>query len=153
MRLRECEVIYRTSNHPGVGRTIQCALDVQLLMQSLGAPYRATESMWVVLIGTRNHVHSIHECARGSTDRVALALADIFRAAIIVGAIGIIAVHNHPSGDPAPSADDLAFTTRMRRGGVLLDMKVLDHIILGNDTYFSMCEAGGQWWPPLPPEI
>lgn len=152
MRLRECEVVYRTKNLPGLKRTIQSSEDVYLLMRALDGPCRAAESMWAVLIGARNNVLAVHECARGGVAHVALDLVDLFRAAVIVGASGVIAVHNHPSGDPAPSAEDLAFTTRMRRAGALLGIKVLDHVVIG-DTYFSMLDAGGHWWPSLPPEI
>src|SRR3989442_1556272 len=67
---------------------------------------------------------------------------EVFRSAILAGAAGIIVAHNHPSGDPTPSADDRSVTRQMVEAGRLLDLPVYDHVILGGDTYMSFAEAG-----------
>jgi DNA repair protein RadC len=66
----------------------------------------------------------------------------VFRVAISEAAAGIIVVHNHPSGNPAPSADDRAVTRQLVEAGRLLDVPVYDHVIIGAEGYFSFAEAG-----------
>lgn len=67
---------------------------------------------------------------------------EVFRAAIIAGAASIVLAHNHPSGDPKPSADDRAVTDQLVAAGRLLDIPVHDHIICGNGCYISFAESG-----------
>src|SRR5947199_97142 len=67
---------------------------------------------------------------------------EVFRAAIAEAAAGIIVVHNHPSGDATPSADDRAVTRQLVDAGRLLDLPVYDHVIVGGDRYVSFAEAG-----------
>ncbi len=68
---------------------------------------------------------------------------EVFRLAIIHGAAGLIVAHNHPSGDPAPSADDKAVTAQLVEAGRLLDIPIYDHVIIGDDgRFFSFAEAG-----------
>jgi DNA repair protein RadC len=67
---------------------------------------------------------------------------ECFRAAIIAGAVAVILVHNHPSGDPTPSADDRAVTEQLVAAGKLLDIPVHDHVIIGQGRYTSFAEAG-----------
>jgi DNA repair protein RadC len=67
---------------------------------------------------------------------------EVFRAAIAEAAAGIIVVHNHPSGDPTPSAEDRAVTRQLAEAGRLLDLPLYDHVILAGDTYLSFATAG-----------
>ena len=67
---------------------------------------------------------------------------EVFKAAIQQAAASIILVHNHPSGDPTPSKEDIEVTARMVQVGRVMDIPVLDHIILGNDNYISLKEKG-----------
>src|SRR5437773_692852 len=67
---------------------------------------------------------------------------EVFRAAIAEAAAGIIVVHNHPSGDPTPSADDRAVTRQLVDAGRLLDLPVYDHVVVAGDRYVSFAEAG-----------
>lgn len=67
---------------------------------------------------------------------------EVFRAAIVESAAGVIVVHNHPSGDPTPSADDEAITRQLVEAGRLLDMPVYDHVIIGGNDYVSFAERG-----------
>ena len=67
---------------------------------------------------------------------------EVFKAAIQQTAASMILVHNHPSGDPTPSKEDIATTRRIVEAGKLMDIPVLDHIILGNNKYISLKEKG-----------
>jgi len=69
---------------------------------------------------------------------------EVFKPAILLNACAIIAVHNHPSGDPTPSAEDRTLTTRLREAGDLLGIRLLDHLILGDDRLYSFADQG---WP------
>ena len=69
---------------------------------------------------------------------------EVFKPAILLNACAIIAVHNHPSGDPTPSPEDRTLTTRLREAGDLLGIRLLDHLILGDDRLYSFADQG---WP------
>ena len=69
---------------------------------------------------------------------------EVFKPAILLNACGIIAAHNHPSGDPAPSAEDRVLTARLRQAGEVIGIALLDHIILGDDRLYSFADFG---WP------
>jgi DNA repair protein RadC len=69
-------------------------------------------------------------------------VAEIFKTAIRRNATNIIIIHNHPSGDPTPSPDDIAITRAIIQAGELLDVKLLDHIIVGNGKFVSLKERG-----------
>jgi len=67
---------------------------------------------------------------------------EVFKAAILANAAAIIVAHNHPSGDPTPSGEDLAITQRLKQAGELLGIALLDHVILGHESYHSLADAG-----------
>jgi DNA repair protein RadC len=69
---------------------------------------------------------------------------EVFKSAILLNTCGIIAVHNHPSGDPAPSPEDRTLTTRLREAGDVLGIRLLDHLILGDNRLYSFADQG---WP------
>jgi DNA repair protein RadC len=78
----------------------------------------------------------------GSTSYAYVSPKDILRTALERNASLIVLLHNHPSGDPAPSSDDIRVTDRIRKGAQLLDLKLCDHIIIGDNRYFSFAEHG-----------
>jgi DNA repair protein RadC len=80
--------------------------------------------------------------ALGGLTACAISPADVFRLVLKEPAAAVIFVHNHPSGEPTPSADDVSVTERLRKAGALLGVSVLDHVILGRDTHFSFLDAG-----------
>lgn len=146
MRLRECEVVYRTRSVNGLtARTVQSSETVYAVMGPI-ARDRACESLWAVMLDARSRITAVHEVARGGVASVAVTAADVFRAAVITGATAIVLVHNHPSGETAPSGEDLSFTERLIEAGKLLGVSVLDHVIIGADGYCSMLDAG---YPPF----
>jgi DNA repair protein RadC len=67
---------------------------------------------------------------------------EVFKVAMLANAACVVLAHNHPSGDPTPSPDDVALTDRLVRAGELLGVKVLDHLILGDEAYYSFKEKG-----------
>ncbi len=100
------------------------------------------EELRVMLLDTRNRVQHIETVYRGSVNSSQVRIAEIFKAAIRRNASNVIVVHNHPSGDPTPSPDDIAITRAILQAGELLDVKLLDHIIVGNGRFVSLKERG-----------
>jgi DNA repair protein RadC len=100
------------------------------------------ENFLVLLLNSRNKVLGVYEAARGSVAGVEVHPQDVFRAALVAGARAIIVIHNHPSGEADPSDDDHALTKRLQKAGEVLGVSVLDHIILGDDSYVSFADRG-----------
>ena len=102
----------------------------------------AVEEFHVLALGSQSHVKGDLLITRGILNSSLVHPREVFRAAIAEAAAGIIVVHNHPSGDPTPSADDRAVTRQLVDAGRLLDVPVHDHVIVGGERYMSFAEAG-----------
>jgi DNA repair protein RadC len=105
------------------------------------------ESLRVILLDTRYHLLRMEEISLGSVNESIAHPRDVFRPAVISSAYAVIVVHNHPSGDPSPSQSDHSLTRRLVEAAELLQIKLLDHIIIGapaegRASYFSFKEAG-----------
>ena len=99
------------------------------------------EHLRVLLLNTRNQVLAMHEVYHGNVNTAVVRIGELFREALRQNAPCIIIVHNHPSGDPAPSSDDVAMTRQAIEAGELLDIEVLDHIIIAHGKFVSMKET------------
>jgi DNA repair protein RadC len=107
----------------------------------------------VIALDARNAILSDVEIARGWLTGVDVHPREVFRPLIRLAAAGAVVAHNHPSGDPSPSADDLAVTRRLRRAGNLVGIPVLDHVVIGAGGYASIgdllgtedCDWEGEW--------
>ena len=100
------------------------------------------EELRVVVLNTRNAVLAIETVYRGNVSTALVRVGELFRDAIRQHAAGLILVHNHPSGDPAPSPDDLHLTAEAVAAGRLLDVPVLDHLIIGHEAFVSLRDRG-----------
>ena len=101
------------------------------------------ETFWMVALDVRNTMIDAVDVARGSLTSVEVHPREVFRAAIRVAAAGIVLVHNHPSGDPTPSADDIALTRRLKHDGDMIGIPVVDHVVIGSNGYRSIVEVCG----------
>jgi DNA repair protein RadC len=95
----------------------------------------------ILCMSTKRRVIAYHEVSRGTLDATLVHPREVFKAALLANAAAIILTHNHPSGDPSPSADDVQLTRRLVDAGALLGVDVLDHIIVGDGRYYSFKEA------------
>lgn len=111
----------------------------QYLMPLFGA--RSTEQFGVVLLDTKHRVIRSAIIARGTGNACIVQPRDVFREAALGGASAIAVFHNHPSGDPTPSPDDRELTRRLASAGVLMGIDLVDHIVLGDQRYYSFREA------------
>jgi DNA repair protein RadC len=96
------------------------------------------EHLRVILLSTRNQVMAVSQAYQGNVSMAVVRVAELFREAIRQNAPAVVFVHNHPSGDPSPSADDVIFTEAAVNAGKLLQIDVLDHIIIGDRKIYSM---------------
>lgn len=100
------------------------------------------EHFIVLCLNTKNEIIARKTISIGTLDQALVHPRDVFRFAIKNNAARIIAVHNHPSGNPEPSENDKTVTKRLIRSGDILGVEILDHIIVGNDSYVSLRERG-----------
>lgn len=119
--------------------TIRTAQDVvNLLMPEMR--YLDREEFRVLLLNTRNQVLAIRTISAGTLNASLVHPREVFREAISRACNSLICAHNHPSGDPTPSPDDIALTRRLREAGRLIDIEVLDHVIIGSGRGVSLRE-------------
>lgn len=100
------------------------------------------EELRVIMLDTRNRVIRIHTCYRGSLNSAQIRVGELFKEAIRNNAAAVVVVHNHPSGDPTPSPDDVAVTRAIVQAGKLMDIDVLDHVVVGDGRFVSLKERG-----------
>ncbi|HZU87471.1 MAG TPA: DNA repair protein RadC [Anaerolineaceae bacterium] len=100
------------------------------------------ENLWVLLLDTRNRVLSVEKLYVGSLNASTVLVAEVFRPAIQKNAASIIVAHNHPSGDPTPSPEDLNLTRSLVQAGKLMDIEVLDHLVIGQGKFISLKQQG-----------
>lgn len=104
--------------------------------------YLDREQFRIVLLDAKNHVLGVKTVSVGSLSSSIVHPREIFKEAIARSSAAIILVHNHPSGDPTPSQEDLEVTRRLVEAGRLLGIEVLDHIVVGDNRYVSFKEKG-----------
>jgi len=100
------------------------------------------EHLRALLLDTRHQVLKMHDVVRGSVNSAQVRIAEIFREAVRVNAVALILAHNHPSGDPTPSAEDIALTRQAQEAGRLLDIAVLDHLVIADNRFVSLKARG-----------
>jgi DNA repair protein RadC len=100
------------------------------------------EELRVVLLNAKNAVLKVVTVYQGNVSASLVRVGELFRDAVRISAAGVILVHNHPSGDPTPSPDDLHLTAEALAAGRLLDIELLDHLVVGHDTFVSLRDRG-----------
>ena len=96
----------------------------------------------MLLLNTKNHILAMPTVSVGSLSASIVHPREVFQTAIQYAAAAMILLHNHPSGDPSPSREDIAVTERLVKAGKIMDIPVLDHIILGDNKFISLKEKG-----------
>lgn len=132
-----------TEHRMGVGLPdpIRSAADVLPMLEDLQA--RDRETFVCIHLNVRNQVNAMEVIAVGCLGQTLIHPREVFKAAVLRNSAGIILAHNHPSGNPDPSTDDLAMTKRIVAAGELLGIEVLDHLIVSaSGRYMSMKEKG-----------
>ena len=104
--------------------------------------HETKEHFAVLLLNTKNHILAMPVISQGSLTASVVHPREVFEAAVRHSAASMILLHNHPSGDPSPSREDIAVTERLVKAGQIMDIPVLDHVIIGNDSFASLKEKG-----------
>ena len=107
-----------------------------------GLPLCDQEELWVAALDTKNRVLNLAKVYRGNVNSVTIRSGELLRDAIRVNATAIILAHNHPSGDPTPSPEDIGITRNIRQAAGLLQIDLLDHLIVAPGRYVSLKERG-----------
>lgn len=100
------------------------------------------ERFYAAHLDAQNRVCGVELVSQGTATSCLVTPREFYKSAILANATGLIAVHNHPSGIPAPSADDRAITRQLVEAGRILDIPLYDHVIVGDEAYWSFAEAG-----------
>jgi len=129
------------SAQPGERPLVRSPEDIANLLQAEMA-FLEQEELRVVLLNSKNQVLSTPQLYKGSVNTSQVRVSELFRDAVRENCPALIVVHNHPSGDPTPSPEDIQITEQMVSSGKLLDIEVLDHIIIGQQGYISLKERG-----------
>lgn len=130
--------IYREANMPAT--YIRSPQDMVEYCRDL--QHQTQEFFKVIHLSTKSSVICEHIVAKGTLNAALVGPREVFSKAVKIAAHSVILIHNHPSGDPAPSQEDVEVTKRMVEAGKILDIAVLDHIIMGNGRYVSLKEKG-----------
>jgi DNA repair protein RadC len=143
MRVRELEIRYRTRPESfalDAGKPLNYPRDaVEFFRRVL--EHEPVEVMGLLCVSTKLHVLCYHEVSRGDLSSAPAHPREIFKAAILANAAGIVLAHCHPSGDPTPSLEDRVLTKRLYECAQILQIDFLDHLVIGHDgRYYSFRE-------------
>lgn len=122
-------------------RLILSSKDIYELMQPLIGALR-NEEFWVVAINNASRIIKKVQVSVGGIDQTSADVRLIMRVLIDTGASQFAAVHNHPSGNPKPSNDDRKLTEQLKKAAALFNIRMMDHVIITNDGYYSFCDEG-----------
>src|SRR6185436_13734204 len=123
------------------GAQVTCSADVQAHFGPLLAD-EMREIFYALLLDTKNRLISKVRISEGSLGASLVHPREAFRPAVREAAASVLFLHNHPSGDPAPSPEDRRVTDRLKRVGELLGIPVLDHVVVGREKYYSFADSG-----------
>ena len=133
--VKECEILY---DH----KRLKGAKMVYDLLQAIGLHEKAQEEFHSFYLDTKHHVIGMEMISKGSINATIIHPREVFKGALLANAHAIIIAHNHPSGDVEPSNADKNVTTMLVDAGKLLDVKVIDHVIIGSKGgFFSFSES------------
>lgn len=106
------------------------------------ANVKAEEHSWIIALDTKINIRGVFEVSHGTINGAIISPREIFTRLCLCGAVSFIMVHNHPSGDVMPSYEDIKVTSRLKEAGTLMGIELVDHIIIGNDDFYSMRQSG-----------
>ena len=101
---------------------------------------KTQEEFWLICLDAKNRIIGAFQVSIGTTYQSVISTKDIFQRAILCNAVRIIVAHNHPSGDATPSKEDIDATKKIQKAGELMDIKLIDHIICGEDECISLAQ-------------
>lgn len=113
-----------------------------ILIDVLDLPSESVEKFGIINLDVKNRINGIHVLSVGMLSSTIVHPREVFKAAMMNNASSIILFHNHPSGDPTPSNEDIEMTKRIKNAGEIMGISVIDHIIVGDFCFSSLKELG-----------
>ena len=141
MQIREVCVQYKETEIP-LSRGESFRSSRQIFEAFRSQAFEPVETFRVLFLDGKNRMLFFEDVARGILTSCLVHPREVFFTAVRLRCAGLITLHNHPSGDPTPSAEDREITRRLRESGKLTGIRVLDHIILTEDSYYSFADEG-----------
>jgi len=120
---------------------VKTARNAYTLMQPV-LTNKLVEEFWVILLNSQSRVIKVHQVSKGGLSKASVDPRLVFKQCFLYNAVGLILVHNHPSGNTTPSPSDVDITKRLSSAAKVLDLKILDHIIFTDEDYFSFADEG-----------
>lgn len=131
-----------STNYPNLSYAIKSPEDAANLGKQFMRIHEETEEyLYLICLNTKNKVIGVFELTHGTVNSSLFSVREVFQKALLANAVSIILMHNHPSGDPTPSRQDIEVTKRTSEAGSLIGVELLDHIVVG-DWYCSLKEKG-----------
>ena len=115
---------------------------VRLAQEFLRLHEQSEEYLYMLCMNNKLELTSVFELSHGNVNSSVFSVREMFQKALLANAVSVIVMHNHPSGDPTPSREDIVVTERAVKAGDLIGVEVLDHIIIGRPGYTSLKEKG-----------
>jgi DNA repair protein RadC len=143
LSLRASGLLYQRSRQVRLlpGKPFQSSVEVFRHFEPM-LRHLKKESFWTLLLDGKNRITRIAKISEGSLTASLAHPREVYRPAIAGAAAGVLFVHNHPSGDPEPSEEDLRLTKRLVETGRIIGIRILDHVIIGRRRYFSFADQG-----------
>lgn len=130
-------------NYPELDRTMNAPEKVvALARRCLRLHELSEEYLYMICMNNKLKMTSVFELSHGNVNSSVVGIREMFQKALLANAVSVIVMHNHPSGDPAPSMEDIKVTERMVEAGKLLGVQVVDHLIVAGNGYVSLKEKG-----------
>lgn len=130
-------------NFPHLDRRLNCSSKVyKIATEFLHIHEQTEEYLYMLCLNNKLDFESVFEISHGTVNGSLVGIREIFQKALLANAVNIIVIHNHPSGDPTPSSDDVRITKKMIEAGHILEIEVVDHIIIGHSKYIGLKEEG-----------
>ena len=142
MKYYDVQLVKEKASRFDMERKISSPEDIHLLAKYLGLHEKAEEEFHIISLDTKNQVIAAFLVSKGSLNASIVHPREVFKRALLTNAAAIIAIHNHPSGRPEPSSEDIRITKRLVEAGELLGVKLLDHVIVGECSFYSLKAHG-----------
>lgn len=134
----------RSKNCPEINKVVNSPdLVVKVARDFLGMHEDTEEYGYMLCLNTKLCLTSVFQISHGTVNSAMMGAREIFQKALLANAVSIIVMHNHPSGDCTPSIEDIKVTERLVKAGEIVGVQVLDHMIIGGSSYYSL-KANGQ---------
>lgn len=130
----------RAVNYVGVSACVSPGAVCGVANDVFSLASETEEHVLLFCLDTKKHLAGVFEVSHGTQNASLIMPREVFMKALLCGAAGIILVHNHPSGDATPSEEDVKITKRVKEAGELLGVPLIDHIVIGDNTHFSLLE-------------